>query len=177
MRRHEFELVVSGLDLATDESLLAKFATETDDVTFTERDGDVIASVERRAATLADAIYSAIADIEIMYGVAVDKVLPEEFLSQPEIARRIGRTRQSVAQLVNGTRGPGGFPAPSVGSGRTALWRWATVANWLIDAGIDVSDVAATTAVIDATNALLEARRVVGVLSATDSATLLRLVA
>ncbi len=47
-----------------------------------------------------------------------------------DIARRLGRTRQSVQQLVDGSRGPGGFPAPSGAPGGSRVWDWASVSEW-----------------------------------------------
>lgn len=48
-----------------------------------------------------------------------------------EIAERLGRSRESVRLLVQGARGPGGFPAPvSHLRARSRLWRWSEVAAW-----------------------------------------------
>lgn len=52
----------------------------------------------------------------------------ETLVSAPGIARRMNRTRQSVHMLINGTRGPGGFPAPVEPD--LAVWRWSDVAQW-----------------------------------------------
>jgi hypothetical protein len=43
----------------------------------------------------------------------------DDWLTASEIAKRVGRTRQSIGLLVRGDRGPGGFPAPR-GSSRFA---------------------------------------------------------
>jgi hypothetical protein len=59
-------------------------------------------------------------------------VEPDELVSASAIARRLGRTRQSVALLVAGRRGAGGFPPPAVWvDGAARLWRWSDVAEWL----------------------------------------------
>ncbi|MEO5680037.1 MAG: hypothetical protein ABIS47_10250 [Acidimicrobiales bacterium] len=47
-----------------------------------------------------------------------------------EIAQRVGRTRQSVDQLVKGQRGPGDFPSPTAHATRNPLWRWSQVDAW-----------------------------------------------
>ncbi len=36
----------------------------------------------------------------------------DDWLAASEIAKRVGRTRQSIGLLVRGDRGPGGLPAP-----------------------------------------------------------------
>jgi len=42
----------------------------------------------------------------------VVRVEPDDLVSAAEIARRVGRSRESIRQLGGGLRGPGGFPAP-----------------------------------------------------------------
>jgi len=97
-----------------------------------ERDGVPVAEFQRSAATLADAVLDAIKDMdEAGAGWRVVRVEPDELVSASAIARRLGRTRQSVAQLVAGRRGPGGFPPPAVWvDGAARLWRWSDVAEW-----------------------------------------------
>ncbi|MGH3751970.1 MAG: hypothetical protein ACRDRP_04605 [Pseudonocardiaceae bacterium] len=57
---------------------------------------------------------SAIVDVERAgIGARVLRVqADDDWLTASEIAERVGRTRQSVALLAHGERGPGGFPAP-----------------------------------------------------------------
>lgn len=102
-----------------------------------ERDGVPVAEFRRSAATLADAVLGAIRDIESAgVGWRVVRVEPDELVSASAIARRLGRTRQSVAQLVGGRRGPGGFPPPAVWvDGAARLWRWSDVAQWFSAVG------------------------------------------
>lgn len=178
MTTFEFDLVLSGLDLDAHAEKLTEFENEVHDVTFAAHGSTVSAAVERSARSLAEAMGSAIADVERLPGVRVQRVLPAGHVSQTEIAARTGRTRQSVSQLVKGTRGPGGFPRPAFGTGRAALWRWSEVAAWLVGAGLmDSERLDQRQAVIDAANAVLDARRVVDVLSADDQAAIRKLVA
>ena len=53
-----------------------------------------------------------------------------------EIARRLGRSTESVRLLAQGRRRAGsGFPAPAVApTARSRLWRWADIAAWSGDA-------------------------------------------
>ncbi len=97
-----------------------------------ERDGVPVAEFRRSAPTLADAVLGAIRDMESAgAGWRVVRVEPDELVSASAIARRLGRTRQSVAQLIAGRRGPGGFPPPAVWvDGAARLWRWSDVAQW-----------------------------------------------
>jgi hypothetical protein len=95
-----------------------------------QRDGMSVIDLEREAATFADAVLGAVREVEQSGGLVV-RVEPDELVTASALARRIGRSRQSVAQLVAGERGPGGFPAPAIWiDGKTRLWRWTDVAEW-----------------------------------------------
>jgi hypothetical protein len=64
--------------------------------------------------------------------VEVIRVEGCDLVSQADIARRIGRSRQLVHQYITGKRGPGSFPPAMCHlSGESALWIWCDVAHWL----------------------------------------------
>jgi hypothetical protein len=97
-----------------------------------KRGGVPVAEFQRSAQTLADAVLDAIGELEAGARWRVVRVEPDELVSASAIARRLGRSRQSVAQLVKGQRGPGGFPPPTVWvDGSARLWRWSDVTGWL----------------------------------------------
>jgi transcriptional regulator with XRE-family HTH domain len=177
MSRYEFGLVLGGLDIELAASTLDAFEQRVDDFTFASHGGVVRAAVERTAGSLGEAIRSAIADAESIPGVRAVRVEPEEHVSQSEMAARLGRSRQSVSQLVSGTRGPGGFPPPALQSGHVALWRWTEVSEWAEAAGlIAAGREARAWAIIRAVNAVLEARHAVGALDEEERASLADLV-
>lgn len=73
---------------------------------------------------------------------AVPLRVDQNLVSVRDIARRVSRTRESVRLLVDGKRGPGGFPAPlgTVGEG-TRVWPWAIVLEWFDQAlGVDLGE-------------------------------------
>lgn len=177
MGAYQFSLVLSGLDVEADVAKLDAFEERVGDMTFASHAGAVNVSVERRAGSLGEAIRSAIVDVESIPGVRVERVEPNDYVSQVEIATRLGRSRQSVSQLVSGARGPGGFPPPAFESGRVALWRWSAVSAWLTAAGFAPAGDEHASMVIGAANALLEARRAMGALDGPDRASLFDLVA
>lgn len=110
------------------------------------------------ADTFADAVLQAIDQIEQVGGLTVVRVEPDQLVWASEIADRIGRTRQSIDQLVKGRRGPGGFPSPVSGNVRNPLWRWADVEAWF--AAYEHREIdTERPAVIGAINGALEARR------------------
>jgi len=128
MPEHTFALILRGdVDRHIDEL----FEAGCDDATFGEIDGVPYAEFDREAPTLAEAIASAIRDVETVGGLQVMRVEPDDLVTAAEIAGRLGRTRESVRLLIKGARGPGGFPPPVARvSGRNRLWRWADVAAW-----------------------------------------------
>jgi hypothetical protein len=75
----------------------------------------------READTLTDAIVSAIRDVDQVPGLRAVGAGQDDLVTMLDIARRVGRTRASVRMLVNGQRGPGGFPPPTLLAARAAL--------------------------------------------------------
>ena len=66
------------------------------------------------------------------FGLRVLRVDVCNLVTQSDIARKIGRSRQLVHQYMIGVRGPGGFPPPACNITENApLWYWCEVAYWL----------------------------------------------
>ena len=140
---HEFTLVLQGSEMLDPANLDAWFEAGCDDATFGEIDGVGYADVAREAATAADAILSAIQQIEsAVPSVRVIRVEPDDLVTASDIGGRLGRTRESVRLLIAGERGPGGFPPPvSHLKARGRLWRWGEVARWAREElGADLPD-------------------------------------
>lgn len=85
---------------------------------------------ERKAATAAEAIQSAFADIQ--RAGFFDLVLQEAGVSSlSEIAARSGLTRAALSNYANGKRAKD-FPRPMYGvASGSALYSWREVARWL----------------------------------------------
>jgi hypothetical protein len=138
---YTFTLIVEGPDLQTDELVNALYLAGCDDAMVGRADGVQYVDFDRDAATLEDAVLSAVADMETVPGVAVIGLAGAGLVSMADIANRTGRTRESVRLLVIGERGPGGFPAPVTDPrSRYRLWRSADVEQWFrvsLGAGLD----------------------------------------
>lgn len=133
MSEWTFRLVVVGVEL-DDADIDALFDAGCDDATFAkERDGRVLGLFDREADTPEAAVLSAVVDVESA-GIdarVVSVAVEDDWLTAAEVAERMGRTRQSIGQLVRGDRGPGGFPAPVARRGLpNPLWSWREVAAW-----------------------------------------------
>jgi len=159
-RSYTFWLILSG-DAVHGEQLEDElFESGCDDAVLGSRDGVTFLEFEREADTLADAILSAIANVQST-GAFVVRVEPDDLVTAAEIARRIGRTRESVRLLVQGERGPGTFPPPAASlTGKSPIWRWAEVARWFADNYAEHGDLSAADAsVIAGINSALELRQ------------------
>lgn len=168
MRTYDFTLLVEGADLQTDQAQDALFEAGCDDATIGVVAGVQRLAFDREARSPAEALVSAIVAVErAVPGVRVVRVAPDEYVTLAEIARRTGRTRESVRLLASGDRGPGDFPPPAARAAeRNRLWRWAEVAGWFaarLGERVAVPDPA-----LPAVNGLLQARTALAQLNAED---------
>lgn len=130
MAENAFTLVIGG-PVDVDRVINALFERGCDDATVGSVDGVGYADFHRDAPSQADAIFSAIKDVEAVQGLRVLRVEPDDLVTLSDIAQRLGRTRESVRLLAAGERGGGEFPAPvSHLRSRNRLWRWSDVAAW-----------------------------------------------
>jgi hypothetical protein len=132
MPTYEFTLQLNRAPTEDEIELLYEETGGDTDVEWNPDTGYGAATVNRDAQSLADAIISAVRDIERVPGLQVVGADQDNAVTMLDIARRTGRTRASIRMLVNGQRGPGGFPRPSlVTTGGEKVWPWADVAVWL----------------------------------------------
>ncbi|MCB9759953.1 MAG: DNA-binding protein [Alphaproteobacteria bacterium] len=154
-----FTLVLGGVTELTEDLETAVYGGGIDDALLgISADGQGFLEFDREAASLQDAVLSAIRDVW-RAGIAVTRLTPEDVVTATEIAERTGRSRQSINQLATGERGPGGFPAPVGETGRTRIWRWSEVVAWFHEAGVDPSLDLERARLIRVVNALLELSR------------------
>jgi hypothetical protein len=160
-REHDFTLVLTGVAELTPAIIDALYEAGCDDATLAVRSGRSFATFSRTAASMKDAILSAIADVrKAEVGADVLRVDYCNLVTQADIARKIGRTRQLVHLYMIGTRGPGGFPGPvcEIVDG-THLWMWCEVAYWLWENDMIKEDVLRDAEEVETINTALEMRR------------------
>lgn len=97
-------------------------------------DGDETfeADFERPASTFADAVLSAIKDLQRVFPEAeLIQVEPDALTTISGIAKCLGRSHESIRLLIQGKRGPGGFPkTASAPDAKPQVWRWHEVVDW-----------------------------------------------
>ncbi|MHB1425504.1 MAG: hypothetical protein ACYC3I_20240 [Gemmataceae bacterium] len=132
-REYDFALILTGINELTSAAEDALFEAGCDDATLSVQYGLVYVEFSRKAASLKDAILSAIRDIrKAKIGADVLRVDECDLVTPAEIARRINRSRQLVHQYMTGQRGPGSFPPPVCHlTEKTPLWLWCEVSFWL----------------------------------------------
>jgi hypothetical protein len=136
-KKHEFTLVLTGFSDLTPEVENALFESGCADATLSIRSGRPFLTFSRVAPTLKEALLSAISDVK-KAGIGADilRVDNRNLVTQSEIAKKIGRTRQLVHQYATGVRGPGAFPSPVCNisdNDESPLWAWCEVAFWLCE--------------------------------------------
>jgi hypothetical protein len=95
-------------------------------------DGKTEIEFTREAPGLAEAIVSAIRDVESIGDLRVTGAGQEDVVSMLDIAHRTKRSREAVRLWAAGKRGPGGFPEAAWESpAGERFWRWPEVARWV----------------------------------------------
>jgi len=159
LQTFSFTLLLSGPDATESPVIDLLHEAGCDDALFGQRDQIQYGGFDRDAKSLAEAVISAIRQVESVPGLRVLRVEPDELVSATVIAERTKRSRESVRLLVEGKRGPGGFPAPiSWVDAKRRLWQWSDVARWFADELGDDSWASGDTETIAVINAALETR-------------------
>ncbi len=125
-------LRVSGVDL-DDDVTLELLGNHLSDLTWSERDGGVVAALHTSAKNPVAAALEAARRITHVLPDAKVLDVDQELVSASDIASRLGVSREAVRLWVEGLRGPGGFPRPvgTVGNGKSKVWQWLAVNSWL----------------------------------------------
>lgn len=120
-------IVFQGLD----EGSQGAISRALPEATFSETNGETTVTAKIGAPGPAAAVSRVIERVTKAVPAAVPLRVDQDLVSVSDIARRVGRTRESVRLLVEGSRGAGGFPAPLgvVGDG-IRVWPWSVVRDW-----------------------------------------------
>lgn len=158
-KEFNFVLVFAGLKKPNRRIEDALFKAGCSDATLGFRNRVGYLEFDREALDFMEAFLSALTDVKkAKIGAQVIRVEPGDFVNASEISRRSGLSREYVRLLSQGKRGKGGFPIPLSGiTGKSLVWSWTEVAEWLVNNNktIDKSSVQKAVVIRDV-NAALE---------------------
>lgn len=117
----------------TPEDVEALYETGCSDAAVETGPLGTVLDFSRESSSLAEALVSAVHDIEKVPGLRAIGIACDNIVSLAEIAEHAGVSREAVRLWSNGQRGPGGFPAPvAVSHGGERGWDWWQVRHWLV---------------------------------------------
>lgn len=137
MKTFEFTLVLENIVELSDQMEDALYQAGCDDALLSFRNGIAYLEFDRDSENLESAIISAIQQVEQAgLSLSIKRVEPSDLVTSAEIARRLNRSKQSIQQLISGSRGNGDFPSPIAGvTAKTMLWSWQEVTAWFMGKG------------------------------------------
>jgi predicted DNA-binding transcriptional regulator AlpA len=161
MNTYEFSMILGGVNAATAHLEDSLFEAGCNDGMICTYNSTVYIEFSREADSYKKAIVSAVKDIESSSIKAkVISVDAGGLVGLSDVAALTKISKQLIALLKDGKRGPGTFPSPIQRiKGKQPLWRWSEVANWLHEQGkigIILKDNAFVT---DAMNRALDERK------------------
>ena len=145
------------------EDLSSQIYTEIEDASLMgpDEDGSFLLEFDRRSTGLHQALSAALSELlGALPKATVLRVEGDDLATMADIAKRSGRSPESIRLLVNGQRGPRGFP-PAAGrlNSRTRVWRWTDVAQWFETVLGEPLPATSESAFLQAFNDALEIRR------------------
>lgn len=133
---YEFLFVVDGVSL--DDDAAVTVLTDAFDGVLSWNRGLCRLAMSSQGAGALDALRKLLTRVSSeVPGLKILRLDPN-LVGVPDIAERTGRTRQNVQQWVTGERNSDHpFPPPEGCAGRSLVWRWADVNDWLKPLGFD----------------------------------------
>lgn len=160
MKTYEFSLVLKNISINTPDLEDKLFESGCDDSLICAYGETVYLEFDRESDSFESAVLSAISDVESSgLGALVKSVDAGDYVGISDIAALSSSSKQAIALLKDGKRGPGQFPNPVQRlTGKQPLWRWGEVAKWLYENDRADSELAINAEVIEDLNIALELR-------------------
>jgi predicted NBD/HSP70 family sugar kinase len=132
MTTYDFTLAFRHVDLNSDELVTQLAEGVPQVVQWLITDGEVRASVLVDASDPVQAALGVVSAVRRVAPSSSATHVVEDLVAIPDIAERVGVSREAVRHWVNGTRGRGFFPRPTgIVGDKVKIWRWAVVNDWL----------------------------------------------
>ncbi|MGY3450225.1 helix-turn-helix transcriptional regulator [Bradyrhizobium sp. USDA 4353] len=159
MKTFEFSIIASGLDPEAEDFGDRFYDAGCDDALVAYQKGHIIIDFAREAATIDQAVASAIENVR-KAGAVIDRIEPDPLVSLADIAARTGLTRAAITNYFKGSRGQN-FPAPVAKvTSESPLWDWAEVARWMASRAKVPADLMVEACVLKEANAAIGAGEV-----------------
>jgi hypothetical protein len=130
MKTFEFAIIATGLDRTAEDFESRFYDAGCDDATISFQKGVIIADFARDAASIDEAIASAVRDVR-KTGAAIERIEPDPLVSLSDIAARAAMSRAAMSNYASALRGKD-FPPPVARvTTDSPLWEWADVSRWL----------------------------------------------
>jgi hypothetical protein len=127
-----YEFVLKLNREVSDDELGALYEAGLDDAGIEAGPLGTLADFSRESPSLAEAIASAVWDIEKVPGLRATGVQCDTMVTATDVANRTGVSREAVRLWATGQRGRGGFPKPVlITTGGEKVWDWSQVERWL----------------------------------------------
>ena len=161
LTEHSFTLYFDGADPRRDDHCDAIYEAGCDDALVGSDGTGFNAGFIRAGTSFTRAVFSAIHDLESSVpGLRVTRIESDELVPLSVIARRTGRSRESIRLLAGGQRGPGDFPAAvDYVDGPARMWSWSEVSAWFRRYEGNEPEAPGISQFARALNGVLEARR------------------
>lgn len=140
MNTYTVSLIVENVELT--DAVIDSLITAIEDVVPSAVGGVLKITAAVTAPDAETAAFHLVDQVATALPEAVPTRLDQDLVSITDIAERTDRTRESIRLLVDGKRGPGGFPAPvgTVGDS-IRVWPWSVVVDWFRDClGFDLGE-------------------------------------
>lgn len=129
-----YEFVLKLNREVTNDEIEALYEAGLDDAAVETGPLGALADFSREAPSLAEAIASAVRDVDKVPGLRAVGVECDNMVAAADIADRAGVSREAVRLWATGQRGPGDFPKPTlITTGGERVWDWQQVAGWLAE--------------------------------------------
>jgi predicted DNA-binding transcriptional regulator AlpA len=155
-----FRLILDGPELSEDD-VERLYEWGCGDASVDVANDVQVLNFDRDSASLVAGIVTAIRNVEsALSRNRVARVTQEEFVTMALIAERTGRSREGIRLLIEGSRGPGDFPAPRQLDATRRVWLWSDVDRWFRERlGESLVDASRREQFLSALNAVLFARQ------------------
>ena len=131
MKTWHFRFTLESTGVRVDDVFDELHDAGCDDALFSSRDQTEFVRFARQAATLEEAVLTAISDLESVVRVKVSAICDASLVTLNEISCRTGESVESLSALMTESQPGAVFPSPLTWEDEEPQeWEWSRVAEW-----------------------------------------------